>query len=143
MTNKTSDFVTLGADVGGKDAFSATNQHVLALRSLLRQECAKASGSFLKEIALVLRVDGSVQAWGKSGVDNISFQKKKAFVTADIFVPVDIWSTGDTSNIRRFLVDQVTCAIRLVVEEVNRQGMISDGKTLEDSLENVRRQYLG
>ncbi|TXT20454.1 MAG: hypothetical protein FD134_2899 [Gallionellaceae bacterium] len=143
MTNTSSDFVTLGADVGGKDAFSATNQHVLALRSLLRQECSKASGGILKEIALVLRVDGSVQAWGKSGVENISFQKMKAFVTADIFVPVDVWSTGDASSIRRFLLDQVACAIRLVVEDVNRQGVALDGKPMKDALENVRRQYLG
>lgn len=135
-------FVTLGADVGGKDAFNVTNQHVLALRSLLRQKCSKASGGFLKEIALVLRVDGSVQAWGKSGVDNISLQKKKAFVTADIFVPVDVWSTGDASSIRRFLMDQVRCAIRFVIEDVNRQGVALDGKALEDALESVRQLYL-
>lgn len=136
------DFVTLGADVGGKDAFNATNQHVLALRNLLRQECSRPSGDLIKEIALVLRIDGSVQAWGKSGVDNISLQKKKTFVTADIFVPVDVWSSGEASGIRRFLFDQVAQAIQLVVENVNRQGVTLEGKALEDALANVRRQYL-
>ncbi|WP_141243638.1 hypothetical protein [Pseudomonas indica] len=141
MTN--SDFITLGADVGGKDAFSATNQHVLALRSLLRQVDSKTSGGVLKEIALVLRVDGSVQAWGKSGVDNISFQKRKAFITADIFVPADVWSAGDAVSIRRFLWDQIMCAIRLVVEYVNRQGISLDGTNLKEALENAGQQYWG
>lgn len=137
-----SDFVTLGADIGGKDAFSVINQHVLVLRSLLRQEYSRISKNSLKEIALVLRVDGSVQAWGKSGVDNISFHKKKAYVTADIFVPVHAWSTSDATSVRRFLIDQVACAIRLIVESANQQGIILDRISLENALENVRRQYL-
>lgn len=145
MTNTNTEFITLGADVGGKDAFNAfnaTNQHVLALRNLIRQECSIASGG-LKEIALVLRIDGSVQAWGKCGVDNISLQKKKAFVAADIFVPVEVWSSGVASSIRQFLVDQVVCAVRLVVEDVNLKGLEFNGKPLEDALEKVRRQFLG
>ncbi len=142
MTNMGSDFVTLGADVGGKDAFIAVNQHVLGLRTLLRQECFKGTGDSLDEIALVLRVDGSVQAWGKTGIGNISLQKKKRFVTGDIFVPADVWSTGDAVSIRRFLMDQVTYAIRLVVEYVNQEGISLDGESLEDALENVRQLYL-
>lgn len=142
MTKASSDFITLGADVGGKDAFGATNQHILELRGLLRQISSSAFGCTLKEIALVLRVDGSVQAWGKNGVDNIYFQKKKAFVTADIFVSADVWMTGDSSRIRQFLLDQVACAIRLVVENVNQQGVSLNEVDLIEAIEEVRRQYL-
>jgi|GEM_PF-5337029 len=95
MTQLSCDLITLGADVGGKDAFNATHQHILALRNLLRKIDTSTTNGALKEIALVLRVDGSVQAWGKRGVDNISFLKKKSFVTVDIFVTTDIWLEGD------------------------------------------------
>ena len=137
------DFVTLGADVGGKDAFTATNQHVLALRSLLHQECSGSFGSPLKEISLILRVDGSVQSWGKRGVENVTFYKKKSSVTADIFVPVDVWATGDAVSLQLFLVDQVIHAIQLVVEFVNCQGLVLNEKELECALKSVRQKYLG
>lgn len=142
MTNTNNDFVTLGADVGGKDAFDATNQHVLVLRNLLRQECLAVPREGINEIALVLRIDGSVQAWGESGVGKVSFQKKRAFVTADIFVSIDVWSTGDASNIRRFLVEQVLCAIQLIVDELDRKGIALDGKVFQYALEKVRQLYL-
>lgn len=137
------DFITLGADVGGEDADNATQQHVLGLRRLLRQKCSKIASEGLKEIALVLRIDGSVQAWKKSGAENIFFWKKRAYATADIFVPIEVWSNGDASGIRRFLLEEVMSAIRLVVERVNRKGVALEMKAFERALANVKRQYLG
>jgi hypothetical protein len=142
MINFDKDFLTLGADIGGKDAFGVINPHVLALRALLRQGASGLSCDPIREIALVLRVDGSVQAWGKRGVENISLLKKKTFVTADIFVPIDVWSKDESISIRQFLFDQVAHAIRLIVEYVNRQGVALEGSALEEALANVKLQYL-
>jgi len=83
-----------------------------------------------------------VQAWGKRGVENISLLKKKTFVTADIFVPIDVWSKDESISIRQFLFDQVAHAIRLIVEYVNRQGVALEGSALEEALANVKLQYL-
>ena len=83
-----------------------------------------------------------MQAWGKRGVENISLLKKKTFVTADIFVPIDVWSKDESISIRQFLFDQVAHAIRLIVEYVNRQGVALEGSALEEALANVKLQYL-
>ena len=54
-----SDIVTLGADVGGKDAHIGTHEYILEFRKLLRQECQGdyGNGNGIVEFALVLRID--------------------------------------------------------------------------------------
>lgn len=64
MSSETRKLIALGADVGGKDAHGATHDSVLALRRLLQQKCKGPYGAAVKEFALVLRIDGCVQALG-------------------------------------------------------------------------------
>ncbi len=123
--------VTLGADVGGKDAHEATQAHVLRLRRLLANECSGPYSETIKEIALVLRIDGSVQAWGKSGVSGVKLQKKNSFATADIYVPRDVWASHDPSVFREFLASEVKAAIVSICETANRRGVV----LLRDELE--------
>lgn len=142
MNTKSEDVVSLGADVGGRDADAATRQHVIALSKLLRQKCRGTYSDVIKEFALVLRIDGSVQSWGKCGVENVAFQKKKSFVTADIFVPVDVWSAGDVSELRTFLVDQLVQAIKRIGEEAIRKGVVVDINKFLVDFDNVAIEYL-
>lgn len=113
--------------------------HILALRQLLRTRCVGPYGGSVKEFALVLRVDGSVQAWGKSGVENLAIQRKKTYATADIFVPVGIWAGGDGGQIRRFLASEVERAMTLLVglakekdKGIESQRLITDVKSAID-----------
>jgi len=123
MSDPETAFVTLGADVGGKDAHCATQAHILAFRRVLAAAC-RARGSYgtrIREIALVLRIDGSVQAWMKRGVEDVALQKRNAFATADIYIPADVWSDG--SDFRRFLASQATLAIGQVIELARSKGV--------------------
>ena len=102
---------TLGADVGGKDAFTVTNPHILDFRRILKEICSGEYSDTIKEFALVLRFDGEVQTWGESGVKHVSLSKKNSFVTADVFMPRNVWEGGNSTKIRTFLAEQVRRAI--------------------------------
>lgn len=132
MNSETRNQVTLGADVGGKDAHGATHDSVLALRRHLQQKCKGPYGSVVKEFALVLRIDGSVQIWGKSGVENAVFQRKNTFATADIFVPVSDWSGRDTRHIRKVLAVGVVKAIEKLAE-------LAERKKIDIAINDLRR----
>jgi len=123
MSNTSRPFVSLGADVGGKDAHDATHAHVLAFRKLLADSCRGPYGETIKEVALVLRIDGSVQAWGKRGVEGVVLQKKRTFATADIYVSRDVWATDGPPAFRSYLATGVKAAIAEIAECARRQGV--------------------
>lgn len=132
MNSKTHALITLGADVGGKDAHGATHEYVLSLRRLLQQKCVGPYGDTVNEFALVLRIDGAVQAWGKCGAGNAAFQRKGAVATADIFVPVSAWSARDSANIRKVLAAGVVGAIEALAE-------LSERKKIDIAIDRLRR----
>jgi hypothetical protein len=136
------DLVSLGADVGGKDAHAATHQHILALRQLLRARCVGPYGGSIKEFALVLRVDGAVQAWGKSGVENLAFQQRNTCATADVFVPADVWAGGDGGQIRRFLATEVKNAMTRIVGLAKEKSADFDSRKLIRDVESAIESFL-
>jgi hypothetical protein len=141
MSNMSRAFVTLGADVGGKDAQDATHAHVIALRRLLADECRGPYGEAIKEIALVLRIDGSVQAWRKSGVEGVALQKKKSVATADIYLPRDVWASNGLPTLRSFLASAVKMAIAEVADYAQRQGLDLRREELERDVHDVARKF--
>jgi len=92
---------------------------VLKLRKLLEKYCDRSYSGALDEVALVLRIDGSVQAWGQSGVSNTSISKKKRYVTADIFMTEATWQSGG-KEVRAFLASHLREAIELMAEVVQK-----------------------
>jgi hypothetical protein len=123
MSETSKTVITLGADVGGKDAHEATHAHILAFRRLLSQRCAGPYSNTIKEIALVLRIDGAVQSWGKQGVEGVGLQKKNSFATADIYVPRESWASAEGGAFRSFLAVAVKEAICAVVECASGKGV--------------------
>jgi hypothetical protein len=123
MSDASRPFVSLGADVGGKDAHDATHAHVLAFRRLLADVCRGPYGKTIKEIALVLRIDGSIQAWGRRGVEGVALQKKRTFATADIYVPREVWASEDRRALRSFLASGVKAAVAAITEAARDQGV--------------------
>ncbi|MCG3190495.1 MAG: hypothetical protein LKCHEGNO_03228 [Burkholderiaceae bacterium] len=123
MSDTIRAFVTLGADVGGRDADDATNAHVLAFRRLLADACRGSYSETIKEVALVLRIDGSVQAWGKRGVEGVALLRKGAFATADIYVTRELWASDDLPAFRKFLGSEVQAAIAAIAERARQRGV--------------------
>lgn len=128
--------VSLGADVGGKDAHAATAQDCMALRQALANECRGPYGEGFREFALVVRIDGSVQSWGKSGVDNVRLQRKLKYATADIFVPKAIWASAPGA-FRVFLATQIAAAIKAIVDRAEKAGDPIDSDSLISDVERA------
>lgn len=108
-----SEAITLGADVGGKDAYEATRKSVQSLRRLLALECIGPYSAKIDECALVLRIDGEVQSLGRRGTHGIVLSERRRRVTADIYVPSTEWS-GSGTNFAEFLADEVTQALSAI-----------------------------
>lgn len=132
--------VTLGADVGGRDAHAATEALVLALRRHLERECVGPYGEAFVEFALVVRVDGSVQSWGKRGVENVRLQRKSKYATADIFVPRDVWVEGPES-VRTFLAGGVLAAVKAIVSRSEKTGDNVDRDLLVRDVARATEQF--
>ena len=135
------DAITLGADVGGKDADAATHEDILSLRIKLRQRCPGPYGEVIEEFALILRIDGSVQAWGKSGVENVVLNRRHRYATADIFVPRDVWSGADATVFRRFLAAQVRAAIDAIASRASRRKVELTIDALRRDVDSAIREW--
>ena len=132
--------ITLGADVGGPDAFVGTNSHIRELRELLARECKGPYSEAIKEIALVLRVDGSVQSWRKLGVANVRLQVKRSYATADIFVPTKVWDVPH--EFRRFAAESIRDACTQIAQRSARKRVTLHEKRLSHDIERAISQYL-
>lgn len=142
MTSPDRDVMTLGADVGGRDAAVATHDHILALRKLLQQECQGPYSDVIKEFALVLRIDGSVQRWGKSGVDNVRLFQKAEYATADVFVPSNVWEKQDVTELRQFLAFGVRSAVADIAQRAAKKKVRVSLELLTSDIDRAVHRFL-
>ena len=142
MTEAHQDYVTLGAQVGGVDAGEATSSHVLGLRRLLRSCCRGPYSSSIREFALILRIDGALDSWGKVGVAGVAVRSKLGYATADIYVPREAWAAHDAHVFRRFLAEQVRFAITAIAERAKERRVDLARERLEQDVATATEQYL-
>lgn len=142
MNYNAAELVTLGADIGGKDAFVATHDLVLSLRRFLKQHCRGPYGATVREFALVLRIDGSVQAWGKKGAEAVRFQQQNSYVTADIFVPTESWSGVEVAEVRKTLAAGVIDAIDGIANFAEQRTIDIDGTRLRHEAGEATKHFL-
>lgn len=140
MKSGSREVVTLGAQIGGPDAFEKTNKHIIMLRGILKNECVGPYSSVIREFAIVIRIDGSIEAWGEEGVGNLRVQKKFEYVTADIFVTERLWV--DEKVFRGYLISSVRLALEKMAERLRGQGIDLADRELMADIDRVARQYL-
>jgi hypothetical protein len=116
--------------MGGKDAYAATNVDIVALRRLLAQECPGPYCLAFNEFALILRVDGSIDTWGRRGVDHVRLQRNLRYAKADIYVPISAYNSKEPGAFRSFLAAEVESAIRAIVERARRAKIALDSERL-------------
>lgn len=140
-TKEVKEAITLGADIGGLDAAKAATDHIRDLRSQLRANCLGAYSAAFPEIALVVRVDGSIQAWGISGVRYVFLRKKHGYATADIFIPKSVWDQPNAMALREHLSDGVREAVSQIIERAKKQRLGIDSDTLCHDVEMALSKY--
>src|SRR5690242_3405491 len=91
-------YISFGVQAGDKESNTVVAPLYMRLRKLLEEKCSRGYGEELKELAFVLRIDGTIWHWEKSGCDNLR-AKKNGEATIDIFMPLDVWKGGDKQRI--------------------------------------------
>jgi hypothetical protein len=133
--------VTLGADVGGRDAHDATNEPVLALRRRLQAACSTPYSEVLGKIHLLLQIDGSIQSWGKTGVDRVFIRPALGYASADIFVPSVEWHSP--ARFRAFLARSIREAVDKVGERAVQRKQPLALERLAQDVESALQSFLG
>lgn len=121
MSSNDSAYISFGVQAGDKEANAAVSPHYLELRKLLAEKCSRGYGPKFKEMAFVLRIDGAIWHWGKSGCDNLQ-GKKRGEATVDIFMPMNIWQQGE-DEIRDFLVKETSKGFILMLDKLLSLGV--------------------
>lgn len=74
------------AEFGGDDAADALLPHFRALKKAARETSLPAFP--FPELSFILRVDGTVHAYGPSGLDHLDVDRKGKYVSVDISVTI-------------------------------------------------------
>lgn len=136
--------ISLGAQVGGRDADGATSNHVLSLRKLLTTDCLGPYSAVIDELGIVLRIDGSIQSWGRSGVDNVFIRTTRRIATADIYVPCEVWAREDAGEyFCKFLSDNVRDAIEAIVRQALKKKIEIQRDDLLHDVDLAMSKFLG
>jgi len=110
------DVIWLSAEVGGPDASLALNEHILALRKLLRAKCKGPYSSIIEIFDFSLVINGSVLTWRSEDASKVGLQRKKTLAVVDIFFPHDQWVGCDFSTLRANLAAGVLAAVEKLPE---------------------------
>lgn len=133
--------ISLPAEIGGKDAFRATNPAILLLRKLLSCHCRKPYGS-ISEIAPILRISGEVAQYGEEEYQNLSYDRSDNSVSVDVVIPARKWTSMSEAEFREYLFERVSGGIRVCVKELISRNFSIDQDTLAADLNRVKQLYV-
>ncbi len=133
--------ITLGAQIGGEEAFERTNKHILELRRLLARHCTEAFSPDVDEIALILRVDGEAQKFGLRGAGRPKLRKKQRFIEIEKGVPRASWAGHSTHSFRKILVKNIEHSVELCFSELVRSGVSINTRGLLEGLGKAKSDF--
>lgn len=91
---------------------------MLRLRKLRASEYVDPYSTLIDELGLVLRIDGSVQAWDRAGVGAVFIRNSRRIATADVCIPRDAWLRQDAgAYFCSFLAANVEAAVEAIVRQ--------------------------
>jgi hypothetical protein len=141
MSSGSNATVSFGVQAGDKSADAAVSPHYLALRQLLARTCVGPYSELIREFRLVLRIDGSIWHWEKTGPEGARIQKKSGYATVDIYMPKSAWDGKDPSSIREFLATETANAVALIADRAYEAGVPLDRQHLASDIDAVMRAF--
>lgn len=142
MTNDVRATVTLGVQAGDPKANDAVTPHYQELRRLLAAQCAKSYGADFIEFAPVLRIDGDIWHWNKSGFDNVRINKKSKIATFDVYLAIEAWKDQPAEIIRRHIIEGVHGGMREIVDKAQKQKLDIHSCELLADIDQVTKLFL-
>jgi hypothetical protein len=97
------EYVTFGVQAGDPAADEVVRPHYLRLRNALSEHCKGDYSETIKSFDFVLRIDGALWHWRKTGCGNLRVSPKLGYCAIDIFMPVEVWEDPRASRIPSYL----------------------------------------
>ncbi|MBZ0154545.1 MAG: hypothetical protein K8J09_23700 [Planctomycetes bacterium] len=131
--------IDVAAEFGGRDAAQAVLPHFRALKSALK---GRAFGGFpFAKFGFILRVDGEVRSYGKSGVGNIEVNKDGGYVSVDIGITRADWVGEDPAALSAFVAREISASVSLLRGLGDARLELVDWEDLESSLRGFSEAY--
>lgn len=140
MSISKTNCVTFGVQAGDKESDQAVKPYYMKLRRALADRCRRDYGQHLKEMAFVLRIDGSIWHWEKSGCDHLRV-KRSGEATVDIFMPISVWQAG-ASAIQAYLYEHTLHGFKLMYEKMAQKGILLNTEALSADFEAALDDFL-
>jgi hypothetical protein len=132
--------ITLGVQTSRED--NRTEEHVLALRKLLREMCPGPYSADVDEFALVLRVGGEMQEFDVEGCDRIRRSRKERYITVDLGFPSQRWKGATDQTIREYLVEAVETGLLCCIRRLETDKSPVESTKLMDCFAKVKNRFL-
>lgn len=140
MSEEIISYFSVGVQAGDSDANQVVAPLYLSLRRSLSENCQRGYGEKLKEIAFVLRIDGKIWHWEKSGCENLKI-KKAGLASIDIFMPITVWQNRTPKEIMLFIKNEITIGFFLILEKLKARKIEFDEINLIRDFETAINEW--
>ena len=135
------DPISIGADCGGPEAIRVANAK-FPLYKALSQYVKSTHCDGIDQYALVLRVDGTLDQFGPEGIFRLRLSKAKRYITVDIQIPQSLWEPMSDAQLRYYLAEQCSAAIKSCVSRLKQERMAVDEPALWQEFEHAIKAYI-
>jgi len=132
--------IEISAQFGGRDAAAKVLPHFRALKAA-GQGVVVPSFPFDK-LGFILRVDGEVTSYGLSGAGNVDIDKKGEYVSIDIGIRRDDWSSLSANELAEAIQQAIKTSTQLLKDVGGARLQRIDFEELEKSLSEFCRRYV-
>jgi hypothetical protein len=142
MSNYNKSYITFPAQMGDEKSAAVVGPHLVELRKLLDKYCVGPYTSAVDEFAPIVRVDGDIAYWQFEGCQKLRWSKKGRYITIDIGVPRSRWEGVPPIELKKYLIQNLKDAIKLMVNRLKKEKADVDEKRLFSDLAKVEDEFL-
>ncbi len=114
----------------------------MPLRFLLRDACKGPYSDTIKTFDFVLRIDGDICYWNRSGFGYVYVRPAMGYATADIFVPREVWEPRDGRQIRAYLATNLRGAMVVILDRMEKKKIAVDRTRLLANVDSALQGFL-
>lgn len=128
--------ISIGCQGGGpKD--NGIGKIKVDLWRLLCEHCVSTYCSEVDHYALALRVGGSITDYDEEKIWKVRRSKKDRYIGADIDIPMLVWSSRTTDELKYYLSEKVIEAIVILVNRLKKDKVDVDKEGLLNEVKNA------
>lgn len=87
---------------------------------LLLDSCTSTHCAAVDHFALALRVGGEFADWAPERIHRVRRNRKDRYIGCDIDIPVTVWTSQSTNQLKEYLAEKVRSAIETLVARLEK-----------------------